>query len=95
MILPKYDSYLSFFVNASNWVVDLISPMTDMLILLVVYSMCSNLLQHHNSKLSFVLFLAFLITQNSLPYNNTGKTKALTILHLFVIVISLSVLYRV
>ncbi len=78
MICPKYD-------RTSSGLVALISSITD---LLVRYDIRSSL--HHNSKLSILLLSAFLIGHDSQPYSTTGKTNALTILHLVVIVISLS-----
>ena len=43
-------------VNSSGGFVDLFSSMTDLLVLLAVLSIRRSLLQHHNSKLSIVLF---------------------------------------
>ena len=98
IICPKYDS-CCFFINVSNGLVALISSITDLLVRLAVHGIRSSLLQHHNSKLSIhsklsiLLLSAFLIVQDSQPYITTGKTNAFTILHFFVIVISLSFHY--
>ena len=89
MICPTYDS-CCLFIDASSGVVGLISSITDLLFRLAVHGIRSSLLQHHNSKLSILLLSAFLIVQDSQPYSTTGKTNAFTILHVVVIVISLS-----
>ena len=83
MICPKYDS-CCFFINASNGLVALISPITDLLVRIAVHGIRSSLLQHHNLKLSILLHSAFPIVQDSQPYSTTGKT---TILQFVVIVI--------
>ena len=83
MIYPKYNS-CCFFINVSNWLVALISPITDLLVRLAVQGIRSGL-QPHNSKLSILLLSAFLIPQDSQPYSTTGKTNAFTILHFVVI----------
>ena len=56
---PKYDS-CCFFVNASSQVANLASSITDSFVLLTVHGIRSNLLQHHNSKLSICLLSVFL-----------------------------------
>ena len=71
---------------ASSGFVALISSITDLLVLLAVHGIRSNLLQHHNSKLSILLLSAFLIVQDSQPYSTIGKRNAFTILHFVVIV---------
>ena len=51
----------------------------DWLDLLAVQgSLFKSLLQHHSSKASILLHLAFFIVQLSHPYMTTGKTIALT-----------------
>ena len=55
IICPKYDS-CCFFINAFRGFVALISSITDLLVLLAVRGIRSNLLQHHNSKLSILHF---------------------------------------
>ena len=46
--------------------------------LLAVQATFKSLLQHHSSKASSLLCLAFFIVQLSYPYKTTGKTTALT-----------------
>ena len=46
--------------------------------LLAVQGTLKSLLQHHNSKTSFLLHSAFFIVQLSYPYMTTGKTIPLT-----------------
>ena len=46
--------------------------------LLAVQGTLKSLLQHHSSKASILLCLAFFIVQLSHPYVTTGKTIALT-----------------
>ena len=75
MICPKYDS-CCFFISAYSGLVALISSITDSLVLLAVHDIRSSLLQDNTSKLSILLLSAFLIVQDSQPYNTTGKTNA-------------------
>ena len=91
MICPKYDSCCFFVSNFSGFAA-LISPITDLLVLLAVHGIRSSLLQHHNSNMSILLLSAFLIGQDSQPYSTrpTGKIIAFIILHFVVIVIDLS-----
>ena len=56
----------------------LISFTMDWLDLLAVPGTLKSLLQHHSSKASILLCLAFFIVQLSHPYTTTGKTIALT-----------------
>ena len=84
IICPKYDS-CCFFINASNGLVTLISSIIDLLVRLAVHGIRSSLLQHHNSKLSILLFSAFLIVHDSHPYSTTGNTNSFTILHVVII----------
>ena len=49
----------------------------DCLDLLAVQGTLKSLLQHHSSKASILLCLAFFIVQLSHPYMTTGKTIAL------------------
>ena len=86
MMCPKYDS-CCFFINSFSGLVALISSITDLLVLPAIHGICSSLLQHYNSKLSVLLFSAFLIVQDLQPYSTTEKTNAFTILHFVVIVI--------
>ena len=74
---PKYWSF-SFNVSPSNEHSGLISFRMDWLDLLAVQGTLKCLLQHHCSKASILLRLAFFIVQLSHPYMTTGKTIALT-----------------
>ena len=56
----------------------MISFRMDWLDLLAVQGTLKSLLQHHNSKVSVLLWSAFFIVQLSHPYMTTGKTIALT-----------------
>ena len=85
-----HDGWRMGLINASNVLVTLISSITDLLVRLAVHGIRSSLLRHLSSKLSILLLSAFLIVQDSHPYSTTGNTNAFTILHFFVIVISLS-----
>ena len=62
----------------SNEQLGLISFRMDWLDLLAVQGTLKSLLQHHSSKASILLHLAFFIVQLSHPYITTGKTIALT-----------------
>ena len=79
-----------FSINASSGHVNLTYPITDLFVLLAVHGIRSNLLQHHNSKLSIVLLSAFIIVHDSQPYITTGDTNAFTIRH-FVLYVRLSI----
>ena len=68
----------SFNVSSSNEYSGLISFRMDWLDLLAVQGALKGLLQHHNSKASFLQCWAFFIVQLSHPYTTTGKTIALT-----------------
>ena len=72
---PKYWSF-SFNISPSNEHPGLIFRM-DWLDLLAVQGTLKSLLQHHNSKVSILLCLAFFIVQLSHPYMTIGKTIAL------------------
>ena len=52
--------------------------MMDWLDLLAGQGTVKSLLQHHSSKASVLLHLAFFIVQLSHPYMTTGKAMALT-----------------
>ena len=75
---PKYWSF-SFNISPSNEHPGLISFRMDWLNLLIVQGTLNSLLQHHSSRASFLLRLAFFIVQLSHPYMTTRKTLALTI----------------
>ena len=77
-------------VVSSSGLIALISSITDLLVLLEVHCIRCSLLQHHNSTLQIIILSAVLIVQDSQPYSTTAKTNAFTILHVVVIVISLS-----
>ena len=74
---PKYWSF-SFNISPSIEHPGLISFRMDWLDLLAVQGTLKSLLQHHTSKASILLHLAFFIVQLSHPYITTGKTIALT-----------------
>ena len=74
---PKYWSF-SFSISPSNEYSGLISLRMDWLDLPAVQGTLKSLLQHHSSKASILLCLAFFIVQLSYPYMTTGKTIALT-----------------
>ena len=74
---PKYWSF-SFSISPSNEYSEVISFRMDLLDLLAAQGTCKSLLQHHNSKASFLQCTAFFIVQLSHPYMTTGKTIALT-----------------
>ena len=70
---PKYWSF-SFNISPTNEHPGLISFRMDWLDLLAVQGTLKSLLQHHSSKASILLYLAFFIVQLSHPYMTTGKT---------------------
>ena len=74
---PKYWSF-SFSICPSKEIPGLISFRMDWLDLLAVQGTLKSLLQHHSSKASILLHLAFFTVQLSHPYMTTGKTIALT-----------------
>ena len=74
---PKYWSF-SFSVSPSNDYSGLVSFRMDWLDLLAVQRTLKSLLQHHSSKASILLCLAFFLVQLSHPYITTGKTIATT-----------------
>ena len=70
---PKYWS-LSFSIIPSKEHPGLISFRLDLLGLLAVQGTLKSLLQHHSSKASILLCLAFFTVQLSHPYMTNGKT---------------------
>ena len=74
---PNYWSF-NFNITSSNEYSGLISFRMDWLDLLAVQGTCKSLLQHHSSKASILLHLAFFTVQISHPYLTPGKTIALT-----------------
>ena len=74
---PKYQSF-SFSISPSNEYSGLISFRIDWFYLLAVQGTLKSLLQHHSSKASILLLLAFFIVQLSHAYMTTGKTIAWT-----------------
>ena len=74
---PK-DWSFSFSISPSNEHTRLISFRREWLDLLAVQGTLKSLLQHHSSKASIFLCLAFFIGQLSHLYKTTGKTIALT-----------------
>ena len=67
-----------FNISPSNEHPGLISFRMDWLDLIAVQGTLKSLPQHHSSKASIILRLAFFIVQLSHPYMTTGKTIALT-----------------
>ena len=76
----KWPNYWSFSFNISPFIEHpgLISFRMDWLDLLEVKGTLKSLLQHHSSKVSFLLCSAFFVVQLSHPNMTTGKTIALT-----------------
>ena len=74
---PKYWSF-NFSISPSNEHPGLISFRMDWLDLLAVQGTLKRLHQHHGSKASILLHLAFFTVQLSHPYMTTGKNIALT-----------------
>ena len=70
---PKYWSF-RFSISPSEEHPGLISFRMDWLNLLAVQGTLKSLLQHHSSKASILLHLAFFTVQLSHPYMTTGKT---------------------
>ena len=75
---PKYWSF-SFSISPSSEYWRLISFRMDWLDLLAVQRTLKSFLQHHSSKASIILCLAFFMVQLSQPHITTRKTRALTI----------------
>ena len=75
---PKYGSF-SFSISHYNEYSGLISFRIDWSDLLAVQGTLKNLLQHHNSKASVLLYSVFFMVQLSHPYMTPGRTIALTI----------------
>ena len=75
---PKYWCF-SFSISPSSEYSELISFRIDWLDLLAVQGTLKSLLQHHNSKTSFLLCSAFFMVQFSHPSMTTRKTRALPI----------------
>ena len=74
---PKYWSF-NFSISPSNEYSRLISFRLDWLDHLAVQETLKGPLQHHSSKASVLLRLAFFMVQLSHPYMTTGKTITLT-----------------
>ena len=72
------NSSFSFSISTSDEYSGLISFRMDWLDLLAIQGTCKGLLQHHSSKALILWPSAFFTVQNSHPYKNTGKNKALT-----------------
>ena len=77
----KYWNF-SFSISPSTEYSVLISFRIDWFDLLAVQGTLKSLLQHHSSKASILQCSAFLMVQLSHPYMTTGKTIALTRIHL-------------
>ena len=82
---PKCWSF-SFSISPSNENSGLISFRMDWLDLLPVQWTLRSLLQHHSSKESVLLCLAFFMVQLLHPYMTTGKIIALTVFSSFIII---------
>lgn len=76
---PKYES-CCLVMMASKERPGLISSNTDLLVLLAVQGILSNLLQIHNSKESIFFLSHFLIVQLSQPYITPGRPLPLLFL---------------
>ena len=74
----RWTKYWSFSISPSNEYSGLISFRIDWFDLFAVQGTLKSLLQHHNSKASFLGHSASFIVQLSHPYMTTGKTIALT-----------------
>ena len=70
---PEYWSF-SFRTSPFDGYSGLTSFRMDWLDLLAVQGTLKNLLQHHSSKPSILLFSAFFMVQHSHPYMTSGKT---------------------
>ena len=75
----RWPKYWSFSISPSNEYPGLISFGIDWFDLSVVQGTLKSLLQHHNSKASFLQWSAFFMVQLSYPYMTNGKTIALTL----------------
>ena len=75
---PKYWSF-SFNISPSDEYSGFISFRIDWFNILAVQETLKSLLQHHNSKASFLQHSAFFAVQLSHPYVITGKNIALTV----------------
>ena len=74
----RWPKYWSFSISPSNEYPGLISFGIDWFDLSVVQGTLKSLLQHHNSKASFLQWSAFFMVQLSYPYMTNGKTIALS-----------------
>ena len=77
-LCSRWTKYWSFSISPSNEYSGLISFRIDWFDLFAVQGTLKSLLQHHNSKASFLGHSASFIVQLSHPYMTTGKTIALT-----------------
>ena len=87
---PKYWSF-SFSISPSNEYSGLLSFRIDWFEPLAVQGTLKSLLQHHNSKASFLWLSALLIVHFSYPCMTTGKTSAMVIYTLTIFHFSSSV----
>ena len=90
MWLKEYS--FNFSIIPSNKYSGLIYFWIDWFDLLAVQGTLKNLLQHHSSKVSVLRHSAFLTVQLSHPYMTTGKTIALTRLHITLLAMFLNML---
>ena len=73
----RWSKYWSFSISPSSGCSGLISFRIDWFDLLAAQGTLKSLLQHHNSKASFLQSSAFFMFQLSHPYVTTGKSVAL------------------
>ena len=79
LVLPiRWPKYWIFSISPFNEYSGLISFRMDWFDLLAVQGILKHLLQHHSSKASILLHLAYFTVQLSHAYMTTGKTTALT-----------------
>ena len=75
----RWPKYWSFSISPANEYSGLISFRIDWFDFLAVQGTLKSLLQHHNSKASFLQHSSFFMVQLLYPYMTAGKTIALTI----------------
>ena len=75
----RWPKHWSFSITPFNEYSGLISFRIEWFDLLAVPGTLKSLLQHHNSKASFLCHSALFMVQLSHPYMTTGKTMALNI----------------
>ena len=78
-------------MSPSNEYSGLISFRIDRFDLLAVRGTLKSLLQHHSSKAPILRHSAFFMVQLSHPYTTTGKTLALTVVYLTLILSTVAI----